>query len=107
MTIDKKNSNFILLSPAQEKKKQNQSQFDYLLSFSIDFVFATKNISIRICKVGKKTKEDNQQRHRVAKNTVIVIDAVVVQNLLVSFSCVLGRDTLRHFFLLNILDKQF
>ena len=35
----------------------------------------------------------------------MVIDMVLVENLLASFCCVLGKDTLRQFFLLGGLSK--
>ena len=47
-----------------------------------------------------------QQRGRVVKSAVIVIDMVLVQNLLKPFCCVVGKDTLRHFSLLGDLGKQ-
>ena len=46
-----------------------------------------------------------RQRGRVVKTAVIVIASV--QNLLVPFFCVLGKNTLRHFSLLDSLGKQF
>ena len=41
------------------------------------------------------------------KSTGLMISMVLVQNPLVPFCCVLGKDILRHFPLLGGLDKQF
>ena len=46
------------------------------------------------------------ERGRVVKNTVIAIDKVGIQNLLVPFCCVLGKDTL-WYFTLRALGKRF
>ena len=43
----------------------------------------------------------------MVKTAVIVTDMVAIQNLLVSFCCVLEKETLRHFPLLGGLGKQF
>ena len=40
-------------------------------------------------------------------STGLMINMVSIQNPLVPFCCVLGKDTLWHFPLLNGLDKQF
>ena len=43
---------------------------------------------------------------RVAKSTVVVIDVLSVQNLLVPFCCAFENDTLQHFLLLDDLGQQ-